>query len=396
MTFANHYETLGLDSGSSSSQIKDAYRTLAKMHHPDRSSKPDAHERFIAIQTAYEVLSDPIRRKEFDFFQSGDFHGVSEAFATEHSWADGESIAKVAAETMMDYLSGRRVDPPPWNERYVYYTSQLQTEEQWGYFLFLAMNLDAGRKIDVKGCKEYLFAYACAWYRETEGASPPYQEIIAAIVGEHLAIEAKDVNTDVLRLHYMDASQRLAYVGAMYAEDYPKLAEYCNSWSKNLRLRAMPPAEWYVATHPAELALDKSGNIRKSTHFTNGRLNVAYHYGFEENPLDWAYIQGVGKLAEAARDDLKLFEARFRARFSAWTDAQGRLVDLYVAHYEADDPGPRMELFGIPSYPFYRPDLFRQPKELIMPLAQIIRAAENDCRAAIGLKPLGPRNKVTK
>jgi DnaJ-class molecular chaperone len=61
------YEILGVTRDASGEDIKRAYRHLAMEHHPDRNpGDPDAHERFQQVQKAYEVLSEPERRAEYD------------------------------------------------------------------------------------------------------------------------------------------------------------------------------------------------------------------------------------------------------------------------------------------------------------------------------------------
>ncbi|WP_054848173.1 DnaJ domain-containing protein [Methanoculleus chikugoensis] len=54
-----HYEILGVSTDATSDEIRAAYRRLAKRYHPDINHDPDAGERFIAIQQAYETLIDP-------------------------------------------------------------------------------------------------------------------------------------------------------------------------------------------------------------------------------------------------------------------------------------------------------------------------------------------------
>jgi len=63
-----YYETLGLDRSASLSEINKAYRSLAKTYHPDVSSHPRARENFQKIQQAYEALSDPETRHEYDAY----------------------------------------------------------------------------------------------------------------------------------------------------------------------------------------------------------------------------------------------------------------------------------------------------------------------------------------
>lgn len=67
-TFASdHYATLGLHRKCTSEEIRNAYRLLAKLHHPDLNpNSPDATRRAQKINEANEVLGDPIRRREYD------------------------------------------------------------------------------------------------------------------------------------------------------------------------------------------------------------------------------------------------------------------------------------------------------------------------------------------
>ncbi|MEY4140560.1 MAG: hypothetical protein RLZZ371_2742 [Pseudomonadota bacterium] len=62
----DHYSALGLSPSATLADIKKAFRQQAALHHPDRSTAADAAARFRLVQTAYEVLSDPDKRKAYD------------------------------------------------------------------------------------------------------------------------------------------------------------------------------------------------------------------------------------------------------------------------------------------------------------------------------------------
>ncbi|XP_011300799.1 dnaJ homolog subfamily C member 16 isoform X2 [Fopius arisanus] len=62
----NPYEILGIHRRSTLQDIKKAYKNLVKEWHPDKTDHPDAEDKFVEITKAYELLSDPERRRNFD------------------------------------------------------------------------------------------------------------------------------------------------------------------------------------------------------------------------------------------------------------------------------------------------------------------------------------------
>ncbi len=64
--FKDYYRILGVDRNADDKAVKSAYRRLARKHHPDVAKTKDAGERFKEISEAYEVLSDPEKRRRYD------------------------------------------------------------------------------------------------------------------------------------------------------------------------------------------------------------------------------------------------------------------------------------------------------------------------------------------
>lgn len=65
----NNFSILGLRVDASSSEIKQAYRTISLKHHPDKNpDDPKAAEKFIRYQSAYEVLKDSTQRNKYNKF----------------------------------------------------------------------------------------------------------------------------------------------------------------------------------------------------------------------------------------------------------------------------------------------------------------------------------------
>lgn len=96
------YSVLGVTKGASASDIKSAFRNLAKKYHPDANSgDPRAKERFGEISRAYEIVGDEEKRKQFDRGEI-DAEGREKA----HGYPGGNPFAN--AEGFEDIFRGRR------------------------------------------------------------------------------------------------------------------------------------------------------------------------------------------------------------------------------------------------------------------------------------------------
>lgn len=86
------YEILGLYPDATEEEIKDAYRRNSMIHHPDREGGDE--ETFKQVKAAYEVLSDPERRKRYD-----------ETGQTEEGPSEEEMLANAATNILVETLN---------------------------------------------------------------------------------------------------------------------------------------------------------------------------------------------------------------------------------------------------------------------------------------------------
>ncbi|EHH60129.1 Tumorous imaginal discs protein Tid56-like protein [Macaca fascicularis] len=88
----DYYQILGVPRNASQKEIKKAYYQLAKKYHPDTNQDdPKAKEKFSQLAEAYEVLSDEVKRKQYDAYGSAGFD--SGASGSQHSyWKGGPTV----------------------------------------------------------------------------------------------------------------------------------------------------------------------------------------------------------------------------------------------------------------------------------------------------------------
>jgi molecular chaperone DnaJ len=73
MTKKDFYTILWVSKQATEAEIKKAYRKLAMQYHPDRTKgDPSAEKKFKEVSAAYETLSDPKKRQQYDMFGTGD------------------------------------------------------------------------------------------------------------------------------------------------------------------------------------------------------------------------------------------------------------------------------------------------------------------------------------
>lgn len=104
----NYYEILGVTPESSTSDIKKAYRKLAKKWHPDKSKEKDATEKFQKITAAYNTLKDTQKREEYDFSISNPY---SNPF-THRPNRPQQFFVKQIGVTLEDLFNGTDIETP--------------------------------------------------------------------------------------------------------------------------------------------------------------------------------------------------------------------------------------------------------------------------------------------
>src|SRR5688572_18640018 len=108
MEFKDYYATLGVTKASTEKEIKQAFRKLARKHHPDvNPGDKQAELRFKEINEAYEVLGDPAKRKKYDelganwrLYEQAEAQGGPNPFAGRWAGNTGGSAGSGGFRTM--------------------------------------------------------------------------------------------------------------------------------------------------------------------------------------------------------------------------------------------------------------------------------------------------------
>jgi len=95
------YETLGVSENAGADEIKKAYRKLARKYHPDINKDESAVDKFKEINAAYEVLSDPEKKAQYDQFGDQMFGGQNF-----HDFAQGQGAGVDLDEILRQMFGG--------------------------------------------------------------------------------------------------------------------------------------------------------------------------------------------------------------------------------------------------------------------------------------------------
>ena len=95
------YNILGVNTNASVDEIKNSYRRLARKYHPDINPSKDAEERIKLINIAYDVLSDPVKRQQYDFMRRYGIDSGANVYSTNY----GETIEFKSLSEFFEFLS---------------------------------------------------------------------------------------------------------------------------------------------------------------------------------------------------------------------------------------------------------------------------------------------------
>jgi molecular chaperone DnaJ len=129
----DYYEILGIDKGATEEDVKKAFRKLAIKYHPDKNQgDKEAEEKFKEINEAYQVLSDPQKKAQYDQFGTADFNGQGgfEGFGGFNGFGGG-GFSDIFGDIFGDVFSGggRRQKNGPQRGADLEYNLNLSFEE---------------------------------------------------------------------------------------------------------------------------------------------------------------------------------------------------------------------------------------------------------------------------
>jgi curved DNA-binding protein len=157
MEFKDYYDVLGVKPEATDTEIKSAYRRLARKYHPDVSKESAAEEKFKAVNEAYEALKEPSRRQAYDQVRAGGYRGGDEFRGAPPNW-QREQRGAAGDEDFSDFFEslfgnrggGGRAGPRKGRDLHAQVSVDLATAYAGGRQRFSLRDGNGERTLEVK------------------------------------------------------------------------------------------------------------------------------------------------------------------------------------------------------------------------------------------------------
>lgn len=161
MEFKDYYDILGVKPEATETEIKSAYRRLARKYHPDVSKESGAEEKFKSVNEAYEALKEPARRQAYDQVRAGggyrggdEFRGAPPNWQRQQGGAGGEEDFSDFFESVFGQRNGggggRRGGPRKGRDLHAQVSVDLATAYAGGQQRFTLNDGTSERTLEVK------------------------------------------------------------------------------------------------------------------------------------------------------------------------------------------------------------------------------------------------------
>ncbi len=181
--YKNYYQILGLENNASINQIKKAYRTYATKFHPDKQNGDKFfEERFKEIKEAYDVLSDDIKRKNYDTKWQNNF-SESSSYSDQTHQQNAENEFKRKYEQYRQEENNRNEKIKRENEEKQKAETQANREKKSKIF-YTSKNLTInGIYINLKGESFLLENYDSSTIRKDDNSDFVFIGVVLIIIG---------------------------------------------------------------------------------------------------------------------------------------------------------------------------------------------------------------------
>lgn len=127
----NYYEILGVQPDSAFSEIKSAYRRLARKYHPDVNKAPESAQKFKDISEAYETLSDEVKRKKYNTLRG--FYKATTASDKRKTESASNSSYRYSSNTNAEFKKNASDKIEPDEASKTYYGENSKKEQNTDY-----------------------------------------------------------------------------------------------------------------------------------------------------------------------------------------------------------------------------------------------------------------------